>query len=242
MRKFCLIISVIGVFLFIVAGTSNATTIDFGDNAYYWTGWPSSNSDGYGDDNLKDTIGTPQISGGSVTIENGKLNSVTIRYSNSSSLVAPGDLFIDLGGNLYWDYVVDTDAAGNNIYSFGDTQFALNYNYYDLSDTTWGSHPGYVIRNDHPVLYNNATLGITPNGTATIDSGMSVGSDLTFTYSDLNLDLDGASSFIIGWTVNCANDVLYEPVNTPVPAPTTLLLVGSGLLGLVSFVRRKKIL
>jgi len=255
MRRFWLFISIIGVFLFIAAGVANATTIGFGDSANainnppYWTGWASTDAR----DNSKDTLGTPDIFGGSVIVDGSQLTSVSIQYHNfyEYTNMQSGDLFINLikfSGDDYWDYVVDTDAEGKNIYPFGDTQFALgSYNpdnpyYYELSDSTWGSGSG--IRNNHPVLYKGG-LSTTLEGTASITPtsfDYSVG-DKTFTYSELDLPLtalNGEYSFIIGWTVSCANDVIYEKINTPVPAPTTILLVGSGLLGLVAFVRKRR--
>ena len=49
---------------------------------------------------------------------------------------------------------------------------------------------------------------------------------------------DPNTKFTVGFTVNCANDVIYQEVNMPVPIPGTLFLLGSGLLGLISIKRK----
>jgi len=44
--------------------------------------------------------------------------------------------------------------------------------------------------------------------------------------------------FNIGWTVNCANDVIYEHLD-PVPEPGTLLLLSLGIIGLAVMQRKR---
>ncbi|MBC8463746.1 MAG: hypothetical protein H8D61_02090, partial [Deltaproteobacteria bacterium] len=59
-------------------------------------------------------------------------------------------------------------------------------------------------------------------------------------FSGFDIDL-GGQDFIIGFGADCANDVIYETVNNPVPLPPAVLLFGSGLIGLIGLQRKKKI-
>jgi hypothetical protein len=85
---------------------SYAYTYEFGDSVRYWEGWRN-----YTGDDSKDTIGDPNILGGKATIENGNLTKIefTIEKWGTGSTwnkLKPGDLFLDLGADASWDYVV----------------------------------------------------------------------------------------------------------------------------------------
>jgi hypothetical protein len=223
-------------------------TITFVDNTIYWAGWASVSSDPNRDNyrNTYDFLGTPNILGGSVTINNnGYLTNVTFnvlsKYGNSWYLIKPADLFIDTDNNKTWDFVVNMIAPNGQVPTQGYQGL------YNISQPLSSNANGnYFMTNLGITARENHPIGVTVNGApidtvafsgwpGSLDTGYTTNVSFDFGAQDIYL----GSNFAIGWTVNCANDVIYNELNHQVPEPATLLLLGLGIIGL-AVMRQKR--
>jgi hypothetical protein len=231
-------------FLLIVFISSQAFGTPFGDSTKYWSGWPSLQ----GSDNIADEIGVPifpNSNAGSYDIVGGKLQRITFNYllggSNFEDSLKPMDLFIDKGGDHTWDYVVQLYGVGTGAGNYSLYSITLNSaggtNGYILSDNVWPlSELG--IRNGHPVAINGQFERTFVQNV--YFDGWDLGFGAHTTYFDFGTGLDiGYGTFEFAWTVNCANDVVREHGHNTAPEPATMILLGSGLIGLAGLARRK---
>ncbi len=249
MKKSVVVLGLIIIGLLVASVNARAEIVSFGDTSKYWSGW----SNGTGDDS-QDVIGVPNFTGGQANITSGQLTNLTFDRAAGTTpywwVLSPGDLFIDVGADSVWDYVVDLSnwtlpgpndpdpAAGNyNIYSIN---LALNSSTgYILSgiDNSQG-WSGYGIRDRHPVAASIDALQGQLDGSVYF-SGWGDGSTTQYSFDFGSLDLGNSGQFTIGWQPNCANDVVYETMRYHTPEPATMALLGIGFAGLLRF-RRKK--
>ncbi len=210
------------------AQSAQAVSFTFGDDDLnFWPGW----NNGTADDN-KDTIGRPQITGGTGIIDDaGYLTSLNFAYNGNFSGIGIGDVFIDIisaGGPQTWDFVLDTTTG--NVYEVNIDLASTNPNDYIMSDVYYSS--GY--RELHPVEVNPAAFIGDAVGGFTVDGP--AGGSLSFTnISGIEI---GFEDFYLGFAPDCANDVVYEFID-PVPEPSTVLLLGLGLLGVLAVGRKR---
>ena len=263
MKSIAILFAVLAVFLWVTGeSVSHAYTFSFTDNTYYWGdshsgnwgngAWSSDDAPGWSctscsPDNSYDVIGDPDITGGGGTIDSsGQLTEIYFDYSTWGSQLSPGDLFIDIGANRAWEYVVTPEGkvySVPQISALRPSSWNPDNDYYQDSNEVFGqsvSDPNnWDWRNDHPVKADfNIIEGESEVPSAATFSYFDNNTGTPATFSNLDINLQG-EDFIIAWAPTCANDVVYEKVPNPVPEPGTNLLVGIGLLGLGIFGRKR---
>ena len=217
------------------AGDASATpvSVPFGDSVHTWPGYQNGTSD-----DGRDTIGHPDLQGGVAVFENGLLTSIRIDYIGPFSLAASGrgtvipcDLFIDVGGDGNWDYVMRLVAAPQTPVAdyaaleildvSGETEAYL----WSGTDNQ-GHWRGFLIRDDHPYAWAGGG-DLFGTGSLTAPSLLATGTQSLFFHFDVGIRT--GDEVIIGFAASCANDVLYERISAPVPEPSAALLFAAGL-------------
>jgi hypothetical protein len=226
--------------LFISSGAGALTINDTqGASGAYYGGTAVNYSSAY------DVIGAPSFSVDSLTATqaNGTTRVVLSGYyfgtnyaKEISGLGHIGDLYISSTGwkvnkpddharydtfdeNEGWDYVIS--YLNPQVYSLNFEGITMTG---DEGGAWYGFRTGQAYQGGYGSFVNSAT--------ASLDSSLKT---LTFTFPYLGpIDAMG-----FHWTMACGNDVV-EGGGTPIPEPATMLLLGSGLLGIAGLRRKFK--
>ncbi|MBZ5496036.1 MAG: PEP-CTERM sorting domain-containing protein [Acidobacteriia bacterium] len=242
MRRFVVTVALMLLVFLMIKGSAAADTIyPWVDNTNHWPGYGNSN------ENSTDTIGEPNITGGTVVVSGtGFLKSISYDFITppgwSFSKMKPGDLFLDTNNDQTWDYVLSLgyDSAHQYVPTGVVTLYQINFSaagYLITGSDNTGYWSGYGIRNNHPYAYVDFSNAVNL-GSGSVSGGISALPTSPFTYSlPINaISVSGPLTF--GFTENCANDVVKETVTTA-PEPGTMLLLGTGLIGAAIFGRKR---
>jgi hypothetical protein len=200
-------------------GIASANIIyTYNDDTIYWPGHPYTgivSPPQYPDWNNLDNYGSPLVSGLAIeTSDTGYLLSIKIFETDRvlyDSLFINLDSSKDSKGYEGWDLYVSSDWNRTQMYNVDENNYTYLY--------------AQIGRIGHP---SGIATGLTPlNGE--LFSLIYDGSVLTYTF---NGDILLGNDFAVGYSMACANDVILTP------EPSILLLLGSGLLGLIA-TRRK---
>lgn len=233
--KLALAISATGILL--SAGNALATTFSIEDT---WVNWPGYTS------TLGDTNGTPKIERLDVTVTNGLLTNVDIVLDPTiTHRQAFDSLFINTSwtsnGSSAWD-------SWNYFVHDGGTPKRPVANTKTVNGNDVATDGLYEVDDDfaYTFVQNQNRIG-NPNG---IDSGSLDMIDSSFgaTQTDniINYDFSGLAGGGLavedGWFVAyapwCDNDIIGGGVE-PVPEPATMLLFGTGLVGLAGLGKKR---
>ncbi len=167
-------------------------------------------------------------------------------FENGQSGWMPGDIFIDVTGdavfgdihgteghndvpNMFgYDYVIDITGDDYDVYKIDDTSTVTTAFY----AANQGSSPWQYVSGGKEVL--SVTGGVTYKTYTEDILGFKGGDHNAMHGFDLSFLGDHINNFTVHYTMGCGNDNLMGAV----PEPSTLLLLGLGLLGIVGVSRK----
>ncbi|MCF6284380.1 MAG: PEP-CTERM sorting domain-containing protein [Candidatus Hydrogenedentes bacterium] len=176
-------------------------------------------------------------------------------YDPANTLYSAGDMFVDLGATGSYSIAVATgtvDTLGNPDPRFGSAWINAGWD-----ETTDGVTT--ILTSSNPYRILEGAGGVIEYGTgpaagltSTVAWGLNQDASGARNFLEIAIDLDGTfeeqidnglgdGGLGLHWTMQCGNDVINVVDNVPlapVPEPTTMVLLGMGVLGMALRARR----
>lgn len=259
MKEFSKIILFLILAFFIMTGSAMAlnlgSNITISDEVSSGTGWYSDREDQEVEPNC--------VPGQGWDLEGFFLNGTTLtmiggyNFKDGYGGYQPGDIFIDTTGDA--EYGPGNTGSGSGYTEVVDNfgyEFALDLDFDSGQYTVYGLTGASTVavwygQNDesNPLEYKTGGTeiftfaftfyeGLDDDAVAGLEGGDGSHYAVDLDLSDF-LTTDEINSFIAHFTYQCGNDNLMGSNSNPVPEPATMMLFGTGLIGMAALGRKK---